>query len=98
MMKVENIHKSFGKNQVLKGVDLKIPEAQVTAVLGPNGSGKTTILKILLGLVKPDKGSLFWNSKIDFGDFKYRGKNWLSTPDSPVSGKSESPGVIWHDQ
>ena len=74
MIRVENIHKSFGKNQVLKGVDIEIPESQVTAVLGPNGSGKTTILKILLGLVKPDKGSLFWNQQIEFGDFKYREK------------------------
>ena len=74
MIKLENIHKSFGKNQVLKGIDLEIPEAQVTAVLGPNGSGKTTILKVLLGLVIPDSGSLYWNQKIGFGDFRYREK------------------------
>jgi len=74
MIKLENIHKSFGKNQVLKGIDLEIPEGQVTAVLGPNGSGKTTILKVLLGLVIPDGGSLYWEKKIGFGDFRYREK------------------------
>lgn len=74
MIKVENLHKSFGKNQVLKGVDLEIPEGGLTAVLGPNGSGKTTILKILLGLVRPDKGSIYWNQKIEFGHFRYREK------------------------
>jgi Cu-processing system ATP-binding protein len=74
MMRLEGIHKSFGKNQVLKGIDLEIPESRVTAVLGPNGSGKTTVLKILLGLVKPDRGSLYWKSKIRFGDFRYREK------------------------
>lgn len=74
MMTLEGIYKSFGKNQVLKGIDLEIPESRVTAVLGPNGSGKTTVLKILLGLVKPDKGSLYWNGNIRFGDFRYREK------------------------
>lgn len=74
MIKVKNLHKSYGKNRVLRGVDLEIPEEQVTAVLGPNGSGKTTILKILLGLVKPDQGTVFWNHAIKFGDFRYRNK------------------------
>lgn len=74
MIKVENIHKAFGKNKVLRGVDLEIPEGGVTAVLGPNGSGKTTILKILLGLVKPDEGTLFWKTPIRFGDYQYRDK------------------------
>ncbi|GJM30668.1 MAG: ABC transporter [Cyclobacteriaceae bacterium] len=74
MIRIEDLYKSYGKNHVLKGVDLEIPEGQITAVLGPNGSGKTTILKILLGLVKPNRGSVDWNGKIEFGDFKYREK------------------------
>ena len=74
MIRIENIHKAFGKNQVLKGVDLEIPSGGVTAVLGPNGSGKTTILKILLGLVKPDSGHVYWKEPIRFGDFQYRNK------------------------
>lgn len=74
MIRIENIHKSFGKNKVLRGIDLEVPEAQVTAVLGPNGSGKTTFLKILLGLVRPDRGSIFWNKPLSFGDYSYREK------------------------
>ena len=74
MIIVKNIHKSFGKNQVLRGIDLEIPKGGITAVLGPNGSGKTTILKIILGLVRPDRGTLHWHSDIKFGDFQYRSK------------------------
>lgn len=74
MIKINNLCKSFGKNHVLKGVDILIPEGNITAVLGPNGSGKTTILKILLGLVKPDKGNVFWKQRITHGDYSYRNK------------------------
>lgn len=74
MIVAKNIHKKYGRNQVLNGVNLEIPEGAITAVLGPNGSGKTTFLKILLGLVKPDKGTLFWKKNIEFGDFNYRDK------------------------
>jgi len=56
MVSIENLHKKFGKNQVLKGVDLSINEGGIFAVLGPNGSGKTTLIKSVLGMVIPDKG------------------------------------------
>ena len=51
MVSIENLHKKFGKNQVLKGVDLSINEGGIFAVLGPNGSGKTTLIKSVLGMV-----------------------------------------------
>ena len=63
MIEIKNLHKSFGKNQVLRGVDLSIPKGGITAVLGPNGSGKTTILKSILGLVVPDKGQILWDQQ-----------------------------------
>ena len=58
MVSIENLHKTFGKNQVLKGVDLSINEGGIFAVLGPNGSGKTTLIKSVLGMVIPDKGKI----------------------------------------
>ncbi|MFV0572117.1 MAG: ABC transporter ATP-binding protein [Xanthomarina gelatinilytica] len=58
MVSIQNLHKKFGKNQVLSGLDLEISEGGIFAVLGPNGSGKTTLIKCLLGMVIPNKGSI----------------------------------------
>jgi len=58
MVTIENLHKKFGKNQVLSGVDLTISNGGIFAVLGPNGSGKTTLIKSILGMVIPDKGAI----------------------------------------
>jgi len=58
MVNIQNLHKAFGKNQVLSGVDLSIKEGGIFAVLGPNGSGKTTLIKSILGMVVPNAGSI----------------------------------------
>ncbi len=58
MVSIQNLHKAFGKNQVLSGLDLSIKEGGIFAVLGPNGSGKTTLIKSILGMVIPNKGSI----------------------------------------
>ena len=51
MIELKNIEKSFGKYQVLKDISLNIEPGKITAIVGPNGSGKTTIIKSILGLV-----------------------------------------------
>jgi len=58
MIEVVNLHKSFKKNVVLKGIDLTIGDQGITAILGPNGSGKTTFIKSILGLVIPQSGEI----------------------------------------
>lgn len=58
-LKVKDIHKSFGKKSVLKGVDFTAEAGTVVGVIGPNGSGKTTLFKILTTLIRPDDGE-FW--------------------------------------
>jgi len=58
MVSIKNLHKKFGKNQVLKGVDLHISDGGIFAVLGPNGSGKTTLIKSILGMVIHNKGNI----------------------------------------
>ncbi|MDQ7918350.1 ABC transporter ATP-binding protein [Mesonia sp. MT50] len=72
MVKIENIHKKFGKNEVLKGVDLEIPKNGIFAILGPNGSGKTTLIKSILGMVVPDKGKIFIDGKQTHANGLYR--------------------------
>jgi iron(III) transport system ATP-binding protein len=53
---VKGLRKSFGPNQVLRGVDLEVADAEILAVLGPSGCGKTTLLRILAGFLEPDGG------------------------------------------
>jgi phospholipid/cholesterol/gamma-HCH transport system ATP-binding protein len=55
---VQNLHKDFGKKQVLKGVDLQVEAGQSLVVIGGSGSGKSVLLKSILGLVQPDSGTI----------------------------------------
>jgi phospholipid/cholesterol/gamma-HCH transport system ATP-binding protein len=55
-IRVEDLHKSFGDNYVLRGIDLDFPVGTTTVILGGSGSGKSVLMKHLIGLLKPDKG------------------------------------------
>ncbi|MEZ5106537.1 MAG: ABC transporter ATP-binding protein [Draconibacterium sp.] len=63
MIKAENIQKSFGSLQVLKGISLEIPKGEIHSIVGASGAGKTTLLQILGTLSKPDSGDIFFNDK-----------------------------------
>ncbi|MCC5908851.1 MAG: amino acid ABC transporter ATP-binding protein [Clostridiaceae bacterium] len=58
MLKLRNIHKSFGDLKVLKGVDLEIKQGEVKAIIGPSGTGKSTLLRCINYLEKPDAGEI----------------------------------------
>lgn len=58
MIKVENLHKSYGKNEVLKGISTEIKEKEVIAVIGPSGSGKSTFLRCINRLEEPTSGEI----------------------------------------
>ena len=64
MLKVTNVHKAFGKNEILKGVDLTVDKGDVVVILGPSGSGKTTLLRTIDFLETADQGEL------EFDDIK----------------------------
>ena len=55
---VENCHKAFGSNRVMNGLNLSIPEGMITVVLGPSGTGKSVLIKHLIGLMFPDSGDV----------------------------------------
>ena len=58
MIRIEGLYKSFNGQNVLKGVDLNIPEEKVTVIVGPSGCGKTVLLRHIIGLLKPDGGEI----------------------------------------
>lgn len=72
MIVVNSLHKSFGRNQVLKGIDLHIRDGVITAILGPNGSGKTTLIKSILGMVIPQQGTMEMNGLNIHNHWQYR--------------------------
>lgn len=72
MIKIDNLHKKYGKNKILTGVDLEIPEKGIFAILGPNGSGKTTMIKAILGMVVPEKGEIYVDGKRTHPNGLYR--------------------------
>jgi ABC-2 type transport system ATP-binding protein len=60
VLSLDNITKSYGPVQALKGVSFQVPEGSVYGILGPNGSGKTTLLSIILDVLKANKGNFLW--------------------------------------
>ena len=63
MIKVEELHKSFGKNKVLKGINTTINKGEVVAVIGPSGSGKSTFLRCLNRLEEPTSGRVYFEDR-----------------------------------
>lgn len=63
MIEIKNLHKSYDKLEVLKGINFTINDGDVVAILGPSGSGKTTVLRCMNFLVKADKGSIIFDGK-----------------------------------
>ena len=63
LVEVKNIKKNYGKNEAVKGISFNIKEDEILGLLGPNGSGKTTTIGMLLGLLKPTSGEILINSQ-----------------------------------
>ena len=78
MYRLEGIAKKFGQLQVLRDLSLEFPTNKITAVLGPSGCGKTTTLKILAGLLQPDRGIVKSTEKLSFLFQEPRLLTWLN--------------------
>ena len=59
MIRIENLHKKFGKLEVLKGIDINIEKGEIIAIIGPSGSGKSTFLRCINRLEEPTDGKIF---------------------------------------
>lgn len=74
MVRARGLWKRYGRLPVLQGLDLDVARGEVTAIIGPNASGKTTFNKILLGLVRPDRGEVAIDGHVLDGHSAYRAR------------------------
>jgi len=102
LLEISSVSVSYGNNIALQDADLKIFENDFIGVIGPNGGGKTTLLKVILGLVKPFKGKLIFNpellerSKIGYLPQMSTGDNNfpVTVKDVILSGLMMNKGVV----
>lgn len=64
MIVVENLHKSFGKDHILKGISTSFETGKTNLIIGQSGSGKTVFMKSLLGLITPDEGTIVYDGRV----------------------------------
>lgn len=64
LIQLGSIHKSFGENHVLKGVDLSVNAGEITTIIGKSGEGKSVLLKHIIGLIRPDSGEIWFEGKL----------------------------------
>ena len=76
MIEIQNIHKSFGDNHVLKNISFKFEKGKTNLIIGESGSGKTTLLRILIGLHKIDEGKVLYDGR-DFNQLNSKDKRKL---------------------
>src|ERR1700684_610421 len=81
-----DVHKSFGPNAVLRGVDLALPEGKISMILGPSGTGKSVCIKHIVGLLYPDQG-----------DVLVHGQSVPALPDAELFEMRKKFGVLFQD-
>ena len=81
VLEIKNIRKAFGDNEVLHGVDLTVHRGDRIAIMGPNGIGKSTLLKIVMGDLDPDAGSVKWGYETHPGYFAQDHQEQFESPD-----------------
>ena len=74
MIRIRNLRKRFGSLDVLQGIDADVATGRVTGIVGPNAAGKTTLIKSILGLTRPDSGTLEVAGVKVNGDERYRSR------------------------
>ena len=78
-LKINKISKTYGNKEVIREISIEIKRGEIVGLLGPNGAGKTTSFYVIVGLVKPDRGSIFLD-KVEISDLPIytRGKLGIS--------------------
>lgn len=93
MVRAENVHKSFGSLEVLKGIDLEVRAGEVCCVLGPSGSGKSTFLRCVNHLEKINAGRIFVDG--DLMGYRERGGKLHELGERDVAKQRRSIGMVF---
>ncbi len=93
MVKAEAVHKSFGRIEVLRGIDLEVYPKEVMCIIGPSGSGKSTFLRCINHLEKIDAGRLSVDGELV--GYRDRGDKLYELPDSEVCKKRSEIGMVF---
>jgi polar amino acid transport system ATP-binding protein len=93
MVKAEAVHKSFGRLEVLKGIDLEVQPKEVMCVIGPSGSGKSTFLRCINHLEKIDSGRLWVDGELV--GYREKGDKLYELPDREVCRKRSEIGMVF---
>lgn len=84
LIELKGVSKAFGKNVVLDAVDLTIYRGEALAIIGPSGTGKSTILRIIAGLTAPDSGEIYIQGQLRQGliEDARPNRHWYGVPTS----------------
>jgi polar amino acid transport system ATP-binding protein len=93
MVKAEAVHKSFGRLEVLRGIDLEVAPKEVMCLIGPSGSGKSTFLRCVNHLEKIDAGKLYVDGELV--GYTQRGDKLYELPDREVCKKRSEIGMVF---
>ena len=86
MLKIENLHVSYGGIKALRGISLEVPDGKIVTLIGANGAGKSTTLRTISGLVKADSGSITYDGQ------ELLGKPINKIMEAVISQSPEFPG------
>ena len=93
MVKAEEVHKNFGRLEVLKGINLQVQPKEVMCMIGPSGSGKSTFLRCINHLEKVDAGRLYVDGELV--GYQQRGDKLYELPDREVCRKRSEIGMVF---
>ena len=93
MVRAEQVHKSFGHNQVLKGIDLEVAPSEVLCIVGPSGSGKSTFLRCINHLERVDGGRLWVDGELV--GYRHRGDRLHAMKDREIAAQRRSIGMVF---
>jgi polar amino acid transport system ATP-binding protein len=93
MVRTEDVHKSFGRTEVLRGIDLQVARGEVCCVIGPSGSGKSTLLRCINHLEKINAGRIWVDG--DLIGYRQRGDKLHEMPEKEVAAQRRSIGMVF---